>query len=94
MPLETTTFDAAEYLDTPEAIAAYLADAVADGTPDALAQAIGTAARAKGMAAIASETGLGRESLYKSLREGGDPKLSTLSKVLSSMGVKLTIEPA
>ncbi len=93
MPLETTTFDAAEYLDTPEAIAAYLADAVGDDTPGALAQALGTVARAKGMATIAAETGLGRESLYKSLREGGDPKLSTLSKVLSAMGVKLTVTP-
>ncbi|MCD1619127.1 putative addiction module antidote protein [Salipiger manganoxidans] len=94
MPLETTTFDAAEYLDTPEAIAAYLADAVEDNSPGALAQALGTVARAKGMAAIATETGLGRESLYKSLREGGDPKLSTVSKVLAAMGVRLTVEPA
>lgn len=93
MTLETTTFDAAEYLDTSEAIAAYLADAVEDGAPGALAQAIGTVARAKGMSAIATETGLGRESLYKSLREGGDPKISTVSKVLSTMGVKLSVEP-
>lgn len=93
MPLETTTFDAAEYLDTPEAIAAYLADAVEDNTPGALAQALGTVARAKGMAAIAAETGLGRESLYKSLREGSDPKLSTITKVLGAMGVKLTVTP-
>jgi probable addiction module antidote protein len=94
MALVITTFDAAEYLDTPEAIAAYLADAVDDADPDALLDAIGTVARARGMASIANDTGLGRESLYKSFRDGGDPKFSTMTKVLKSLGVKITVQAA
>lgn len=94
MALKTISFDAAEYLDTPDAIAAYLADAVADADPDAFLEAIGTVARARGMASIAAETGLGRESLYKSLRDGGDPKFSTMTKVLGSFGVKITVQAA
>ena len=94
MALVTTAFDAAEYLDSPEAIAAYIADAMADADPDALLEAIGTVARARGMASIAADTGLGRESLYKSLRDGGDPRFSTMTKVLNSLGVKIAVEPA
>lgn len=94
MPLATTIFDAAEYLDTPEAIAAYISDAISDANPDALLEAIGTVARARGMASIAADTGLGRESLYKSFRDGGDPKFSTMAKVLRSLGVKITIQTA
>ena len=92
MALVTTAFDAAEYLDTPDAIAAYLADAVAENDHESLIEAIGTVARARGMASIAADTGLGRESLYKSFRDGGDPKFSTLTKVLESLGVKITIQ--
>jgi hypothetical protein len=49
-----TAFDAAEYLDTPEAIAAYLTGALEEGSADAVAEAIGTVARARGMTEIAS----------------------------------------
>ena len=90
---ELTDFDPAEYLDSPEAIAAYIEDAINDDDATALPRALGVVARAKGMSAIAAETGLGRESLYKALSETGDPRSSTLNKVLGSLGLRLAVTP-
>ncbi|PUZ78560.1 transcriptional regulator, partial [Vibrio vulnificus] len=41
-------FDPAEYLDTPEAIQAYLDEAVASGDAAFISQSLGVIARAKG----------------------------------------------
>jgi probable addiction module antidote protein len=45
------------------------------------------------MASIAQATGLGRESLYKSLSETGNPELATVLKVVEALGLKLTAVP-
>ena len=71
MPLETRPWDAAEHLDTPEAIAAYLEAAFEDGDPKLVAAALGDVARAHGMTQLAREAGLARESLYRALSETG-----------------------
>ena len=94
MPLKTTPFDAAEYLTSPEAIAAYLNDAIENGDADELIAALGTVARAKGMSAIARDTGLGRESLYKALSGSVDPAFATISRVVSALGLRMAVEPA
>lgn len=93
MPIKTTPFDAAEYLTTPEAIAAYLNDAIASGNADELIAALGTVARVKGMSVIARDTGLGRESLYKALSGSSKPEFATVSRVLQSLGVQLAVTP-
>ena len=62
---------------------------LADGDTDELLEAIGHIARAKGMTQVATQTGLGRESLYKSFQAGAKPKFETVMKVLDSFGVKL-----
>jgi probable addiction module antidote protein len=56
---------------------------------DELLSAIGEIARAKGMTKIAQDTGLGRESLYKSFHQGAKPKFDTILKVLNSFGIRL-----
>jgi len=84
-----TTFDAAHYLDSKEMIAEYLSQVLSDGDMDELLMAIGNIAKAKGMTQIAKDTGLGRESLYKTFSEGSTPKFETVMKVLNSFGVKL-----
>ena len=43
-------FDAAEYLDSEEAIAEYISEAMQDPNPDVLLEALATVARARGMA--------------------------------------------
>ena len=86
-------FDVAEYLDSPEAIAAYLSEALETGDDSLVAQALGSVARVKGTKAAAEETGLNRENLYRSLSEGGRPELGTVMKVLDALDVQLVASP-
>lgn len=86
---ELTTFDAAKYLDSNEVIAEYLSQILEDGDVDELLTAIGEIARAKGMTQIAKDTGLGRESLYKTFHAGARPRFDTIVKVLDSFGIRL-----
>lgn len=86
-------FDAAEYLDSPDMIAAYLSEALETGDAKYIAQAIGTIARAKGMTGIAKEAGLSRENLYRALTEDGTPEFGTIMKVLSAMDIQLEAKP-
>lgn len=86
-----TKFDAADYLDNEETIAEFLTAALEDENPDVFLAAISSVAKARGMAAIAKETGLGRESLYKALAPGAKPRYDTILKVLHGLGVKVTV---
>lgn len=86
-------FDAAEFLDNEEVIAAYLQDALEDDNPDVFLQALSDVARARGMSHVAESTGMGRESLYKTLRPGSKPGFLTISKVVQALGVKLSLLP-
>ena len=90
---KTRPFDAAEYQDSPEAIAAYLSEAFETNDPGFITEAIGTVARARGMSALAKDTGLSRENLYKALSSEGHPEFSTVMKVLGSLGVELHAQP-
>jgi len=69
-------FDAADYLDDDETIAAYITAALEEDDPDAFLSALKTVARARGMTQLAKDTGLGRESLYKALALGAKPRLT------------------
>jgi probable addiction module antidote protein len=90
MALKTTLWDAAEYLESPEAIATYLEAAFEDGDPALIAAALGDVARAMGMTQLASKAGVTREALYKALSPTGDPRLSTFLGVMKALGIKLT----
>ena len=92
--IKISKFDAADYLKTPEAIAAYLTEALATDDAAYISAAIDTVARAKGMSSIAKETGLSRESLYKSFSGSSKPEFDTVRKVINSFGVRLVAEPA
>ena len=94
MSIETTPFDAAKYLDTPESQAELVTDALESGDAKYLAHALGVVARAKGMTEIAKKTGITREGLYKALSAEGDPKLTTFLGVIKSLGLKITVKPA
>jgi len=88
-PVKTTVWDPAEYLETDKQIIAYLEDIFKTGDPDLIVMAIGDIARARGMSKIANDTNRGRESLYKSLSQGGNPSFETVIKVLASLGFSL-----
>ncbi len=89
--VEISDFDIAEYLDNKETMVEYLSQVLADGDTDELLEALGHIAKAKGMSQIAKDTGLGRESLYKTFRKGTKPKFDTIVKVINSLGIKLEV---
>ena len=91
----TTKYDVAEHLRTPEEMAAYLEACLeeADGDAAFIAKALGDIARAKGMAQVAQDAGLSRESLYKALSGERRPGFDTILKVLRALGLKLHAEP-
>lgn len=82
-------FDVAEFLDDEETIQAYLAEVLQEGDQDDFLEALGDIARARGMAIIAEQTGLGRESLYKTLARGSKPRFETVVKILEAFNLKL-----
>ncbi len=92
--LKTVPYDPAEFLKTPRAMALFLSEALATGDAAYISHALGVVARAKGMAEIARESGLGRESLYKALREGSHPEFATVLKVIRALGLNLVARPA
>lgn len=90
----TTRYDVAEHLRTPEEMAAFLEACLeeADGDASFIAKALGDIARAKGMAQVAKEAGLSRESLYKALSGERSPDFDTILKVVRALGLKLHAE--
>lgn len=88
-----TRFDASEYLNSDEMIAAYLNAALEENDVSVLLAAIADVAKAKGMTQVAAAAGLGRESLYKALTPDAQPRFSTVMKVMHALGVKLTTVP-
>lgn len=73
-------------------MAVHLEAALEEGEPALVVQALGTIAKARGMSQIARETGLGRESLYKTLSLGGNPEFATVIKVIRALGIRLHAE--
>lgn len=90
---KTIAFDAADYLDSEDMMAEYLNQALASGDTDLLLAAIGDVAKARGMAQVARDAGLGRESLYKALTAGAKPRFDTVFKVLQALGVRMYAQP-
>jgi probable addiction module antidote protein len=86
-------FDAAPYLDSDVAVAAYLTDILEANDASLLAAALGDIARARGMAEIAKIAGITREALYKALRPGSAPRFDTVSRVCTALGVRLVVQP-
>jgi len=86
-------FDAARYLTDDSAIAQYMTAILETGDTDLLLVALGDVARARGMAQVAKDAGLGRESLYKALAPGAKPRFDTVVKVARALGVQLSARP-
>ena len=91
---KTSRYDVAEHLRTPEEMAAYLEACFeeADGDAAFIAKALGDIARSKGMAQVARDAGLSRESLYRALSGDHSPSFDTILKVVGALGLKLHAE--
>lgn len=89
--VKVAPFDASEYLDDDEVIAEYLTAALEDPNPEVFLIAVANVAKARGIAKVAQDSGLGRESLYKALAPGAKPRYETVRKLMAALGVKLTV---
>lgn len=91
MAEQFTRFDAAEFLKSPEEMAAYLDACLEEDTGDGvlIRAALNDIARAQGMTQVARDAGLGRESLYKALSSTGNPEFATIMKVMKALGLRL-----
>ena len=90
MKEKITDFNPAAYLDSEETIAEYLTVILEENDSDLLLAALSNVAKARGMAQIAKDSGIGRESLYKALKPGSKPRFETIMKVMHALGVKLS----
>ena len=87
-------FDVARYLTNDAAVAEYMTAVLETDDPDLLLLALGDVARARGMAQVPQDAGLGRESLYKALAPGAKPRFDTVLEVTKALGVRLTAQAA
>ena len=86
-------FDASDYLDSEETIAEYLSAALEnpDPDPDSFLVAVRDIAKAHGISTVVANAGLGRESLYKALKPGAQPRFDTIRRLLAALGVRLNV---
>ena len=81
-------------LQDPEYVALYLNDALHEGSPEEFYLALRNVIKAnQGISQVAASTELGRESLYKTLSESGNPQFSTVLKIVGALGLQISIEP-
>lgn len=92
MALKVIPFDPAEHLESEEDILYYLEAAMEGNDPKHIASALGDVARSRGMSEIARKAGVGRQALYNSLSDSGNPTLETLTAVLDALGLQLTVQ--
>lgn len=89
----TTRYEASRFLDSPEAIAAYLAESMKANDTESLIHALAEVAKAKGINKVAKDAGVNRESLYKVLKSGAKTRFETIRKLMTAIGVELTVQP-
>jgi probable addiction module antidote protein len=91
MAIKTHPWDAAEFLDSDEAVAEYLTLSLESNDIAEIAHALGTIAKARGgIAKLARQTGITCEALHRALSENGNPEFATVLKVMHALGVKLS----
>lgn len=91
--MKYSKFDVVDYLDSEESIAEYLSAVMEERDPDLVIAALSDIAKARGMAKLAEDSGLNRESLYKALRPGSKPRYETIAKIMGALNIKLQAVP-
>ena len=84
-------YDPGLFLDSDAEIAEYLEDAWDENDPAVFLIALRDVAKVKGIASIAEATGLGRESLYKTLNGNTRPRWDTVLRIMRALGVRLKV---
>ena len=87
-------FDAAEYLESEEDIAGFLAESTASGEPAVMLSALSAIARARNMSELAKNAEMTREGLYKALAATGNPSFANVARIARAMGFQFALVPA
>jgi probable addiction module antidote protein len=93
MAIHLTRFDAADYLQTEDDMAAYLAECAEGDDPRLVAHALGAIARARNLSQLARDTGMTRAGLSRALAYDGNPSFAAVSKVAKALGLKISVTP-
>ena len=91
MKTETKPYNPFEHLLTQADMGDYLTQAFLDDDPAVFVTALGHVAKAKGIAQLATDTGLNRESLYKALSGKTQPKWDTVQRIIKALNINLHI---
>ena len=92
MPIDTRLCEAVERNGDAKSQEILIKAAFESGNPQYIAHALGIIARAKGMTRLSRDTGISREALYRTLSKNGNPRLSTLTSVLSALDLKISAD--
>lgn len=84
-------YETARCMESEEMISEYLSVCLEDPNPDVFAAALCEVPKARGVAQLAKETGLSRESLYKTFSPGTKPRFETILKIANALGVHIDI---
>lgn len=91
----TVLYKTGDYLNSPEEVAEYLEAVLEEDDPALLLVALRNVADSQGgMAMMAANSGLSRESLYRTLSKTGNPKISTLMSIMKVLGLHLSVKVA
>ncbi len=90
--MKTRPFNPVSLLEKREDIEAYLQDALHDEDPHVFIAALGNVIRARGVATVAREAGINRESLYRMLRGERMPRWDTVARLLGALNIRLDMK--
>jgi probable addiction module antidote protein len=90
--ITVSDWNLADEIKTKEDVIGILEAALEENDTEFLFSVLGDIARSKGMAQIARELNLNRESLYRSLSPDGNPSFSTVAKILDNLGFQLSVK--
>ena len=93
MSEKLTTYDAATYLESDEAIAIFMADAFETNDAGYIAHAFNVAVRAHKIHALSSVKWADGLLIGQMLVEGADLTLKTALAVATQLGIELTVKP-
>jgi len=89
MSVKTRPFNPVEFLESDEEIVQYLSDAYDDENAEVFVIALGNVVKARGVAEVARQSGMNRESLYKIFSGKAKPQWGTIHALMHALGFHL-----
>lgn len=80
-------------LQDPDFAACYLSAALDEGDDVFLSEALAKVIKVHGASALALETGIARQALYKMCSSEGNPSFKNVAKLLDAIGLEITVQP-